>query len=286
MKLAKLSSKIILCVLTILFWGVAAGLSYIGANIFMTYERYGDLFTYLHSVVPAFILIGAAFLMFLIGVIGICALFSENRCLLGIYFTLLFSLLALEVAGVVLAIVYQTTVKGYVKNLFSDVLENYGTMNETRMTQNFDYIQYKLQCCGETNFTDWERTWWYANANDRIGNVPQSCCSNFRMRLDEDNALTNTLGRSSVISTTKYCTATSPVPNNLDNYYQEGCYKKLEHIIRGRFFYIAAIFVALILIQFTGLIATCVLMCCRNIKGNQRPPYSHIATHEEAQYNL
>ena len=84
MKLAKLSSKIILCVLTILFWGVAAGFSYIGANIFMTYERYGDLFTYLHSVVPAFILIAAAFLMFLIGVIGICGLFSENRCLLGI----------------------------------------------------------------------------------------------------------------------------------------------------------------------------------------------------------
>lgn len=84
MTLAKLSSKIILCVLTVLFWGVAAGLSYIGANIFMTYERYGDLFTYLHSVVPAFILIGAAFLMFLIGVIGICGLFSENRCLLGI----------------------------------------------------------------------------------------------------------------------------------------------------------------------------------------------------------
>ena len=84
MTLAKFSSKIILCVLTILFWGVAAGLSYIGANIFMTYERYGDLFTYLHSEVPAFILIGAAFLMFLIGVIGICGLFSENRCLLGV----------------------------------------------------------------------------------------------------------------------------------------------------------------------------------------------------------
>lgn len=284
MTLAKFSSKIILCVLTVLFWGVAAGLSYIGANIFMTYERYGDLFTYLHSVVPAFILIGAAFLMFLIGVIGICGLFSENRCLLGIYFTLLFSLLALEVAGVVLAILYQQTVRGYVKNLFSDVLENYGTMNETRMTQNFDYIQYKLQCCGEANYTDWEHTWWYANSADRIGNVPQSCCANFQMILDEDNALTNTIGRS--VAATKYCTATSPVPNNLDNYYQEGCYRKLEQIVRGRFYYIAAIFVALIIIQFTGLIATCVLCCCRSAKNRQQPPYINIATHEDAHYNL
>lgn len=283
-KVAKFSSKVVLCMLTVLFWGVAAGLSYIAANIFMTYERYGDTFTYLHSVVPAFILIAAAFLMFLIGVIGICGLFSENRCLLGIYFTLLFSLLCLEITGVVLVIVYQHHVKGYVKNLFTDVLNNYGTMNETRMSQNFDYIQFKLQCCGEANYTDWERTWWYANSNDRIGNVPQSCCANFKMHLDEETALTHSLGRNMV--TTKYCTATSPVPNNLDNYYQQGCYQKLEKIIRGRFFYIAAIFVALIFIQFTGLIATCVLCCCRSVKSRQQPPYINIATHEDAHYNL
>lgn len=137
--------------------------------------------------------------------------------------------------------------------MFSDVLDNYGTMNETRMTQNFDYIQYKLQCCGEANYTDWEHTWWYANSADRIGNVPQSCCANFQMNLDEENALTHTIGRSA--ATTKYCTATSPVPNNLDNYYQEGCYRKLEQIVRGRFYYIAGelwlwLFVTLVCLLF------------------------------------
>lgn len=285
MKFAKISSKIVLCIITILFWGLAAGFSYIGADIFMLYERYGDIFTYLHSVVPAFVLIGAAFLMFLIGVIGICGLFSENRCLLSVYFTLLFSLLCLEIAGVVLTIVYQNTVRGYVKNLFTEVLESYGTMNETRMSQNFDYIQYKLHCCGESNYTDWERTWWYANANDRIGNVPQSCCANFQMHLDEETALTHAIGRN-MPTQTKYCTATSPVPNNLDNYYQEGCLKKLEKILRGRFFYIAVIFLALILIQFTALISTCVLCCCRNVKDRQQPPYINIATHEDPLYSM
>ncbi len=83
--------------------------------------------------------------MFLIGVIGICGLFSENRCLLSIYFTLLFILVGLEISGVVLVIVYQHTVKVFVKDLFTGVLENYGTMNETRMSQNFDYIQYKVR---------------------------------------------------------------------------------------------------------------------------------------------
>jgi len=95
-----------------------------------------------------------------------------------------------------------------------------------------------LQCCGESNYTDWERTWWYANTHNRIGNVPQSCCANFKMHLEEETALTNLVGGRN-IEDTKYCTATSPVPNNLDNYYQQGCFKKLERIISGRFYYIA-----------------------------------------------
>jgi hypothetical protein len=64
--------------------GAAAGLSYIGVNIFMSYERYGDIVSYLQSVLPAFILCGAAVLLFLFGAIGMIGLFSENRCLLGI----------------------------------------------------------------------------------------------------------------------------------------------------------------------------------------------------------
>ena len=61
---AKISSKIILIFLTILFWGAAAGLSYIGANIFMSYERYGDVISYLYSVLPAFIVLGKYIIKF------------------------------------------------------------------------------------------------------------------------------------------------------------------------------------------------------------------------------
>ena len=60
------------------------GLSYIGVNIFMSYERYGDIVSYLQSVLPAFILLGVAVLLFLFGAIGMFAIFSENRCLLSL----------------------------------------------------------------------------------------------------------------------------------------------------------------------------------------------------------
>lgn len=91
MGFAKISSKLILCMLTLLFWTAAAGLGYVGANLFMTNDRYGDLVTYLHSIVPALIIMAAAFVMFLIGVVGFVGLFSENRCLLGIVSSLIFS---------------------------------------------------------------------------------------------------------------------------------------------------------------------------------------------------
>lgn len=261
---------------------MAAGLSYIGANIFMTYERYGDLIVYLHSVAPAFILIAAAFLIFLMGVIGICGLFSENKCLLSMYFTLLGSLFCLEIAGIVLAFVYRDNVNGFVKNLFDDALRGYGTMNGTRLTQNFDFIQYKFQCCGESNYTDWKHTWWYAHSNERAGSeVPQSCCANFVMSVEE---LSDMKSVSSRING-PYCTATSPVPTKLDAYNQQGCFELLKSKLQANFVYIALVFLALVLIQFTGLVATCILLCCRG-KSMQQPPYINIATHEDAHYNL
>ena len=48
----------------------------------------------------------------------------------------------------------------------------------------------------------------------------------------------------------------------------------------------SAILVALIMIQFTGLVATCILCCCRSAKNRLQPPYINIATHEDAHYNL
>jgi hypothetical protein len=86
-------------------------------------------------------------------------------------------------------------------------------------------------------------------------------------------------------SVDEYCTGKSAEPNDLDNYFKNGCYSKMNNIIKDRFIYIAAIILGLVLIQFIGLISTCVLMFCRR-KNIQQPPYINIATHEDAQYNL
>lgn len=291
MKFAKLSSKIVLCFLTILFWGAAAGLSYIGVTIFMTYERYGDFFTYFQSVMPAFIILAAAFVMFLIGIIGIIALFSENRCLLVTFFSLLTILLGLEIAGITLLLMYHDNATSYINQLFKETLTSYGQSNNTRITQNFDFIQNKLQCCGQFNYTDWAHSsWWYENVKDRVGQVPQSCCANFVMNPSNNNNLLNSQYKMMMLSDQSssqlsFCTGTSPQPTQDDNYFASGCYTKIRSLIRTRFVYIAGIILALMIIQFIGLVSTCVLMFCRASR-KQQPPYINIATHEDANYIL
>lgn len=286
MNLAKCSSKLILCILTILFWGVAAGLSYIGTTIFMSYEREGQLITYLHSIMPGLIILGVAFVMFLIGIIGVCGLFSENRCLLGIFFTVMTTLLGLEIAGVVLLFIYRERVDNFAKEVFDEVLKKYGAPNETKLTQNFDFVQHQLKCCGQLNYTDWQYTWWYENVKDHYGKIPQSCCVNYEMTSDNFNLLKiSKRERSNSSNADHYCKGEAERPNQSDNYYQDGCYSKLKQIVRGRFIYIAAVILALIFIQLIGLVSTCILMCCRR-KNIEQPPYINIATHEDAHYNL
>lgn len=252
----------------------------------MSYEREGQLITYLHSIMPGLIILGVAFVMFLIGIIGVCGLFSENRCLLGIFFTVMITLLGLEIAGVVLLFIYRERVDNFAKEVFDEVLKKYGAPNETKLTQNFDFVQYQLKCCGQLNYTDWQYTWWYENARDRYGKIPQSCCVNYEMTSDNFNLLKiNKRERSNSSNTDHFCKGEAEKPNDSDNYYQDGCYSKLKQTVRGRFIYIAAIILALIFIQLIGLVSTCILMCCRR-KNIEQPPYINIATHEDAHYNL
>lgn len=61
----------------------SACLAYVGVNMLARYEVSFDMVSYLQSILPAFIILGIAVLMLLVGVIGLCGVFSENRCLLG-----------------------------------------------------------------------------------------------------------------------------------------------------------------------------------------------------------
>lgn len=225
----------------------------------------------------------------MIGIIGMCGLFSENKCLLATFFFLLTTLLSLEIAGVVLVITYQDNFNTYAKQLFEGVLDSYGQREMSSLTQNFDYLQHKLECCGQFNYTDWKHTWWFENSNERYGNVPQSCCVSFIMTADNEIPplvlSSRRLGGAVIPEMQNYCKGQSPQPIPSDNYFVDGCYSKLKSMISYQFLYISGVCLGLLIIQFIGLLSTCILMFCKN-KSKQQPPYINIATHDDIQYNL
>lgn len=288
MNLAKQASKVVLCLITLVYWLTSGCLGYVGVNMLLTFEKYGDLISYIYSIIPAFIILGMALVIFLIGIIGICGLFSENKCLLATFFFLLSTLLSLEISGLVLIVMYKDNVNRYVRSLFAELLDSYGQKEMSSLTQNFDFIQHKLECCGQFNYTDWKDTWWFENSRNRVGNVPQSCCVNYAMNLDEDEQRTSFLkrvGGSAESALPNFCRGESPQPTPVDNYYPNGCYSKLRHVIKHQFVYISGVCLGLLIIQFVGIFSTCILMFIKkNVK--KQPGYVNIATHDDIQYNL
>ncbi|CAF0937529.1 unnamed protein product [Brachionus calyciflorus] len=285
MNFAKESSKIVLCLITLVYWATSGCLAYAGINMLFTFEKYTDLISYIYSIIPAFIILGIALVIFLIGIIGICGLFSENKCLLATFFFLLTTLLSLEISGVILIVMYKDNVNRYVRNLFSELLDAYGQKEMLSLTQNFDYLQNKLECCGQYNYSDWKNTWWYENARDRFGNVPQSCCVSYIMN-SEEIGIPKRLGGSVMSTVPSYCKAELPQPTPMDNYYPDGCYSKLKSIITSQFLYISGVCLGLLAIQFIGLFSTCVLMFIKKNDKLHHPAYVNIATHDDIQYNL
>lgn len=85
---------------------------------------------------------------------------------------------------------------------------------------------------------------------------------------------------------TNYCTGKSPQPVPADNYYTQGCFTKLKHLIREQFLYISGCVLGLVIIQLIGLVAICVLIMCRGKRNKQQPPYINIATHDDVNYHL
>lgn len=286
MNLAKQASKVVLCLITIIYWLASGCLGYIGINMLLTFEKYGDLISYIYSIIPAFIILGMALVIFLIGIIGICGLFSENKCLLATFFFLLSTLLSLEISGIVLMVMYKDNVNRYVRSLFNELLDSYGQREMSSLSQNFDFIQNKLECCGQYNYTDWKDTWWYENSQTRVGNVPQSCCVNYLTNSDEDRTgHVKRVGGSVKSALPNYCMAESPESTPVDNYYQDGCYSKLRSVIRNQIVYISGICLGLLIIQFVGIFSTCILMFIKK-NDKKQPGYVNIATHDDIQYNL
>ncbi|XP_030227183.1 leukocyte surface antigen CD53 [Gadus morhua] len=139
---------------------------------FGEFQRMNSLFG---AVVPGFLPIYPTNTLIVTGTLACCVCYvgvlgamKENRCMLIMFYLLLFILILVELAMGILFMVYVTKLDSYLESDLMGSLEALRTAQpDTNKTlrDDFDALHYLFQCCGVRGEADWE------------GNAPVSCCS-------------------------------------------------------------------------------------------------------------
>lgn len=222
-----------LTVLNVLFWGVAGLLIFIGAWIYSEYNHYEKIAESVLTLVPATILMAMGVFLFLLGIVGCIGAFKEQKCLLGFYFTMLLLILVGMLAGAILAYIYRDRVDSSVQDGIQQGLDNYEQPHQGHWTDDMDFMQSHLQCCGLNNYTDWLNTTWH---NTTKLPYPQSCCENETCHYNAKNDT---------------------------GVYEHGCYQKLKNEFKSHLGIVAGVAVAWLIVQILGMIFSAALICVR-----------------------
>jgi len=224
--------------LSLVFWGVAAGLMFLGAWVYKEYKNYDEIAQARFTLIPATIIMACAVFLFLLGVIGCVGACKEQKCLLALFFTVLLVIFCGLVAGAALAYIYRSEVDGKVSAGLKQGLQGYNNHNESWWKDEMDFMQSKLECCGSESYTDWVSTPWYKShaATNASVKYPASCC--------KDNA----------------CDYTS---SNDTALYEKGCHPRLHDQFVMHLAVIAGTGAAFAIIQILGMVCSCILICKR-----------------------
>ncbi|XP_059421287.1 CD9 antigen-like isoform X2 [Carassius carassius] len=95
-----------------------------------------------------YILIGVGALIMVVGFFGCCGAIQESPCLLGLFFSCLLVIFAVEVAAGIWAFSNQTKVTQDVTNFYKKTYNEYQQTNQEALKETISLIHHGLDCCG------------------------------------------------------------------------------------------------------------------------------------------
>ncbi|XP_042249571.1 tetraspanin-9-like [Thunnus maccoyii] len=152
-------------VFNLIFWLGGCGLFGVGVWLSFTQAEFSSLPLSFPSLSVANLLLVAGGITMVTGFLGCLGALKEQRCLLVMFFVILFILVVTEVT-LVLVYTYDK-LDSKVQGELKEGMNNYNS--EPGLKKSWDNVQKKFKCCGVTNKTDW-----YDVLN---GTLPSSCCS-------------------------------------------------------------------------------------------------------------
>jgi len=168
----------------------------------------------------AYILIAIGAFIFFISFLGYCGSLQESRVLLTTYGVFLIIIFALQIAGIVLTVVYRSQADEHGRFLLKESLSRSYTMGSSRntITLAWDLVMSSMECCGLNNYTDFTQARLFVAAARKEGigrKVPDACC------IQEES-------RSLLHPANKDCAV---APSTSNSYAFQGCYHTFLHTV-------------------------------------------------------
>lgn len=192
------------------------------------------------STIPsaANLFIASGVFVMVIGFLGCCGAWKENKCLLISYAVALILIFVLEIAAGIYAYVKIDDVKESLKKGLDKAVKttyNTGTTADDAVRKAVDWFQENVECCGSATPDDWKTSAW--NVSDTTTRVfPDSCCKKI----------------------TEGC-AKNP---NVDHW-TKGCYEQGEKYVKDHMAEIGGVGVGIAFIQLLGIVFA--ILLCRSL---------------------
>lgn len=256
--------KFILFIVNVLFFligGAAVGLgifALVDKSKLITLTKIGNAENYdVTSLLEAgayCLIIGGAVVMIL-AFLGCCGAMRDSKILLGLYAFLMIIIVILEIAAVVIGIVFSNKVASELKTVMKDrITKEYDGVLKTGdpFTLAMDFAQVYFECCGVDNYKDYSNTtkWNRTMSDGKVAVMPKTCCilNNKDAYFDDPSAISV---KSSECQTT-YASATS--------YGDKGCYDSILDWAKRNAGIVIGIGVGIVVMEILCIVFACCLI--------------------------
>ncbi|KAM9243179.1 tetraspanin-1 [Dugong dugon] len=128
--------------------------------------------TAMQFVNVGYFLIAAGAVLLTLGFLGCYGAYSENKCALMMFFSILLLIFIAEVAAAVVALVYTTMAENFLTlAVVPAIKKDYGQQKD--FSELWNITMEGLKCCGFNNYTDFEGSPFYLQKNV----FPPYCCN-------------------------------------------------------------------------------------------------------------
>jgi len=179
------------------------------------------------------VLIVLGVIILVMGFFGCCGAVTENACMMFFFATMLAIIIIAEITIGVMVYIYKDDAQATIENKMVAALQNYNGTEFEGVTQTWGAIQTDFKCCGVNNYTDWAGTPFGNGVN-----VPNSCCI-----ANTPDCGMKIIGKPDVSSSINV----------------NGCVSNLYNLIVDNAQTIMIVGVIIILVEFVGVLVTCML---------------------------